>query len=197
MDLERRVVTAGAYVAIHGLVPFVVGPTKAGDRLGVVRPGGHREPEESGWECAAREVLEEASLHIDPLLPPATYWITSGEPARLPQKGEWPVESDAQPGFPPLLVARRPGDDGGPFSLMYLACSDETPVPAAEAQGLLLLDRADIARLTSQPVTLRYYLETGGRAIFRDTPPLDLPLEPFPQLRWLAMLLDLHPDLLT
>jgi 8-oxo-dGTP pyrophosphatase MutT (NUDIX family) len=74
MDLESRVATAGAYVLADGLVVFMVGPNRAGDRLGVVRLGGHREAGETSWTCAGREVLEEASVRIRPIPPPATYW---------------------------------------------------------------------------------------------------------------------------
>ncbi len=54
--------TAGAYVLLDGRFPFIVGPTPDGDRLAVVRLGGHREAGESPWQCAAREVMEESGV---------------------------------------------------------------------------------------------------------------------------------------
>jgi 8-oxo-dGTP pyrophosphatase MutT (NUDIX family) len=70
-----RVATAGAYVvagsAGHRAV-FMVGlPGSAADRLGVARLGGHRGPGETAWQRAAREVLEEASVTLQPIAPPA------------------------------------------------------------------------------------------------------------------------------
>lgn len=38
--------TSWAYVLYNGFFVFQVGPTKNGDKLGVVRLGGHRENEE-------------------------------------------------------------------------------------------------------------------------------------------------------
>ena len=50
--MGNRVVTASAYVIVQGLFVFQVGQTRAGDRLGVVRLGGHVEPGESSLACA-------------------------------------------------------------------------------------------------------------------------------------------------
>jgi hypothetical protein len=188
------VATAGAYVVVDGLLPFVVGPTPVGGRLAVIRLGGHREPHETPWECAAREVREEASLTVCPVAPPTTYWL---EPARdqssLDAAGwPYPVAGDTAP----ILVAWRTEGGERKYSLMYLAVAAGTPVPATETQGLLLLRRSDVLALVREPATLGEFLRSGGQAVLRAELPLDLPLEPFLQLRVLAALLDRHPDLL-
>jgi 8-oxo-dGTP pyrophosphatase MutT (NUDIX family) len=197
--LETRTVTAGAYVllsALGGLMPFMVGPTKAGDRLGVVRLGGHRAPGESSWECARREVLEEARLRITLETPPATYRATMDDVERNLEHEDWRPPTDEERCCPPLLISTRGNDPLGPLSVMYLARSDDVPEPAAEAMGLLLLDRAGVAFLTTaQSPTLRDYVERGGQALFADDLPLDKPLQPFAQLRWLARLIERHSDL--
>jgi 8-oxo-dGTP pyrophosphatase MutT (NUDIX family) len=198
--LETRTVTAGAYIslsALGGLVPFMVGPTKAGDRLGVVRLGGHREPGESSWECAHREVLEEARLRITHEVPPATYRATLDEVARDLEHEDWAPLVGEETICPPLLISTRGDDPHGPLSVMYLARSDDVPEPAAEAKGLLLLDRADVDYLISaHSLTLREYLQRGGQALFAEDLPLDTPLQPFAQLRWLGQMLRQHPNLL-
>jgi 8-oxo-dGTP pyrophosphatase MutT (NUDIX family) len=172
----------------------MVGPTKTRDRLGVVRLGGHREVGESSWQCAYREVREEASVRIQPIQPPVTYWSSVGEVDSSIEPGSWPLEVGAQPPIRPLLVRRRVEVDGL-LSVMYLAWTDDTPAPAAEATGLLLLTRVDVARLARETMTLRQYLHLGGRALLRDELPLDLPLQPFAQLQWLDIIWKLHPDL--
>ncbi|SEP55705.1 NUDIX domain-containing protein [Piscibacillus halophilus] len=67
--------TAGGYVLYHGLFVFQVGPIKEGDKLGVVRLGGHRESEEAALEAAQREVYEEASINMIPIHSPETFHL--------------------------------------------------------------------------------------------------------------------------
>ena len=186
------VVTAGAYVVLDGRFPFMVGPTARGDALGVVRLGGHREPGESAWDCAAREVREEAGLRIQPIAPPATYWFEDGDAADALVPGDWPV---AQGEAAPLVAIRKNVGAARRLMPMYLARAVGDPQPLAETRGLLLLSPAEIRALVAAPTTLDQFLRTSGRALLRDSLPAHLPLEPFLQLRLLAALLARHPDL--
>ena len=74
IDLQNtRINTAGAYVCIDGLYLFAIGIKPHNSHIPIVRLGGHREGQETGWQCAVREVYEEANLHIQPLVPQTTY----------------------------------------------------------------------------------------------------------------------------
>ena len=75
INIHRNVKTSGAYVLYQGRFIFQVGPTKKGDRLGVVRLGGHKEFEETALETARREVLEEANMKITAVNAPITYHL--------------------------------------------------------------------------------------------------------------------------
>jgi 8-oxo-dGTP pyrophosphatase MutT (NUDIX family) len=194
MASPDRVATAGAYVLIDGFVAFMVGVARAtGDRLVVIRLGGHREAEETAWDCAAREVLEEASLVIHPLMPPATYWVEPDQDPSAPFAAPWqrPPGEDTDP----LLVATRHEVGARILSVTYFAGAQGTPVPANEAQGLLLLRRSELLRLVREPVTRDEFLRSGGRTVLHENLPTNLPLEPFLQLRALATLIELHPQL--
>jgi 8-oxo-dGTP pyrophosphatase MutT (NUDIX family) len=180
------VVTAGVYVLARGLFPFQAGPDRSGQVLGVVRLGGHREEGETGWECASREAWEEASIRVSPVAPPATYWLDYSESDRL-SPGPWEEE-----GIAPILVSRRA--DGG-ITPIYLATSTDSPVPAAETKALLLLRPEEIRRMATTSITLRQYLEAGGQAVSKAELPLDFILQPFPHLRLLHVLLQMHPEL--
>jgi 8-oxo-dGTP pyrophosphatase MutT (NUDIX family) len=189
------VVTAGAYVVAGDRFVFVVGrPSGVTDRLGVVRLGGHREAGETAWQCAVREVREEASLAVRPLTPPATYWVgPPHDPAAL-AAGPWVAEAPGEPA--PLVVAWNEEAGVRRLSATYLARAEGAPIPAAETQGLVLLRPRDVLRVARERLTLDGLLRGGGRAVLREQLDPHLPLEPLLQLRALAHLLDRHPSLL-
>ncbi len=194
--LVADVGTAGAYVVVDGLFVFMVGIANAGrDRLVVVRLGGHREGAETAWQCAAREVHEEAGLRIRAVAPPHTYWTGPEADASRLEVEPWP----AQPGEEeaPLLVAWRMEAEKRRLSVNYLARSEGPATPGNEAAGLLLLRPSEVLRLVRGPVTLREYLGAGGLAVLREQLPADFVLEPFLQLRVLAALMERHPTLAT
>jgi 8-oxo-dGTP pyrophosphatase MutT (NUDIX family) len=191
--LTDEVVTAGAYVMVRRRFVFAVGfPLPQRDHLGVVRLGGHREPGEGAWACAAREVAEEAGLAVQPLPPPVTCWVGPGQDAAALAPGPWP----AAPGeAAPLLVAWRPDGGRRRLSATYLARGVGTPAPAAESQGLLLLRPDEVLRLARERLTLAEFLRGGGQARLRAPLPPHLFLEPRLQLTALADLLERYPEL--
>jgi 8-oxo-dGTP pyrophosphatase MutT (NUDIX family) len=189
MHNTPRMITAGVYVNVAGFFPFQVGPTQRGDTLGVVRLGGHRKAEETGWECAAREAFEEASLRVTPHHPPATYWVEVTGDSML-QVGTW----DAGPPdeVAPILVSTRTDEYMTPI---YLGHSHDTPQPSGDGKALLLLSPEQIVQLVTATITLGHYLGMGGKALFKQELPTDLVLEPFPHLRFLHQLILLHPEI--
>lgn len=188
MIANDSIVTAGVFLNCRGLFPFQVGPTKQGTTLGVVRIGGHREDGETGWQCAAREALEEAAVQALPVTPPATYWYdASAEPELAPR--DWPLADDAVP----ILVGVR--ETSRLLAPIYLAYTEDRPVPSAEARALLLLSPADIAALVNRPPTLEQFIASGGKAIIKQDIPMHVRLEPFPQVRMLHALLQKHPEI--
>lgn len=64
--------TAGTFVLVDGRIALQAGPDQTGERIGIVRIGGHLEPGYSPWDCARREALEEASLVVEGVDAPAT-----------------------------------------------------------------------------------------------------------------------------
>jgi hypothetical protein len=185
--------TAGAYVCLNGYYVFTLGIEPHNGRIPIVRLGGHREGNETGWQCAVREALEEASLRIKPILPPATYLCAGdnldAELARI----QWPHKPEQEP--VPFLVVTHRRDEKIILSLMYLAHADGIPAPSSEVKGLILLDGTEIQRLCQGPITLHQYLDSGGRAILKAGFDLSLILEPFAQLRLLSRILSPEPEI--
>lgn len=180
--------TAGAYVCVNGIYPFAIGAQPYNGRIPVVRLGGHREEQETGWQCAVREVYEETGLQITALTPMTTYLMPDGDnPDAELDKIQWQRETE-QTNIPILVVAyHRAGTLL--LSLMYQAQADGDPTPSSEVKGLLLLERDDIHRLCQEPTRLEQYLRNGGKAILNHEFDRSLILEPFVQLRQLSRIL--------
>lgn len=193
--LASPMVTAGAYVQVGQRYPFVIGINAADpSTLALVRLGGHCEADETGWQCAAREVREEAALTIHPCEPPVTFWLNGDQDSLILHPIHWPHISSQPPA--PLLVVSYPTTRPGRLAVMYLARAFEQPVPSAEVHGLLLLTPHDVHALVQQRVTLGQYLAQGGQAILRSPLPITQVLVPFLQLRAFAAILQAQPRLM-
>ena len=185
---SARINTAGAYVRINELYLFTIGINQHNGQIPVVRLGGHREENETGWQCAEREVFEEANLQIEPIPPQNTYFIDWNNIEAEPSIIQW-QQTDQEPA--PFLVIAYHRDEKVTLSLMYLAHAKGIPSPSSEVKGLLLLEEEEIYRLCQEPVTLEKFLNNGGKAMLKDDFDTSRVLEPFAQLRLLAKILSM------
>lgn len=178
LELYARAVTVGVYLMVQERYLFVFGPNPSGDKLAIVRVGGHREPGEDPHQCALRETLEETGLTAELEHPPGTWQVSPDS--------TWAPLSWASDDLPPWLVLER---DTGEANLMYMARASGQPQPCAEVRGLLLLTSEEVVRLCRQSVTLDQFLADGGIALMRTPYPGGMLLEPARQMRLLATLL--------
>ncbi len=196
IDIQHaRVNTAGAYVCLDGLYLFAIGIRLHNGHIPIVRLGGHREEHETGWQCAAREVCEEANLQIRPLAPLTTYLSDWDHIETKPQEIRWQHETEGEP--IPILVVTYRREDQISLSLMYLAHAEGLPRPSSEVKGLLLLEKEEIHHLCQEPLTLEQYLSRGGKAILNGEFDPGLVLEPFAQLRLLSRILSIPSEYRT
>jgi|GEM_PF-986820 hypothetical protein len=186
---KARVGTAGAYLIVENCYVFVVAPKHGGDSLAVIRLGGHCEANETAWECAAREVNEEADLNIHRSSPLGTYWVDRGWDDTDLQEIVW--TQDTSEGAAPLLIGSDNRSHDHQIAVMYLARANESPTPSSEVRGLLLLRPNEIGWIVEHTVTLGQFLSSGGKAILEDGFDERKVLEPFFQLRALSAILKL------
>lgn len=186
MDLNKQVFTAGAFISVNGFFIFMVGPNHNGE-LCVVRFGGHREDEETAIECLKREIKEEASIEVTPVNSPITYYTESWnkEPELIVQNFNKDIS--------PIIIK---GSKDGPLSILYLAYSDEEPIPDSETHGIMFLTLEDIRLICNQKITIDDFIAKGGRAVFQRELRKDVILKPGVHLRMLSLLNKRHPDII-
>lgn len=178
--------TAGVLLLYKDRFAFMVGPNQSCRKLGVVRLGGHKERNEGIISCIKREVMEEASVNITIVSAPTTYYK-----AYWDEKGCQKVEHLPLEIKPIIVVGNR-----GRSTALYLARTEQCPIPAAEAHGILLLSKQDIRRLCSEPITLAQFVEQGGTLLQREDLDFELELEAGPHLKFLRALMDMDQALL-
>ena len=112
---------ASAWFRFGEVFPFQVGPNATGEKLGVVRIGGHLNPEKGLWEGVCRETQEEASVRIRYVSPPDSYCYNPGEKL-VPT--EWPWTDLCRP---PAVFTNS--------GVVFLAETEDEPRPDHEVNG--------------------------------------------------------------
>lgn len=179
MIIPNNARTSGAYVLYNGLFIFQVGPTKEGDKLGVVRLGGHREGNETALETAKREVFEEAQVEITPINPNITFYLS--------EWNEKPTKVNINEPIVPILVK---GNEESSYTIMYLSNTLTLPTPSSESKGLLLLSPENVLLICQNKISLSDYHNLDGVSILKTELDMNLILQPFPQLIFLSRLLN-------
>lgn len=167
-------------------MPFQMGPTPDESALAIVWLGGHREANETAWECVQREVFEESQMRVTPLVPSMTFQCPKTtldtEIILEPVEGFQSPEKEGQPH--PLIIGREATVQN--VTPMFLSISHDDPIPSMEAKALILLTRNDVLRLCSERITLEEFQSSGGRVRFRQQMNRKLPFKTIAQLVMLS-----------
>lgn len=188
IDTEKYTATAGAYLFYNGYFLFMFGlkNNREGNKLGVVRFGGHRENDETAVQCVIREIKEETSLDLE-------FYNNKNVYIEKYDLNNYDKIIGDQENNPILL---RIGSDNK-YSIMYLAYGKGKLKPDMETQGILLLRKEDILNICSHEITFREYKELGGKYILAKPLPDNGILVPNMQLNFLNKLFLLEPDLIS
>lgn len=65
--------TVGSFILYKDALAFIIGPDNSGEKLGVMRLGGHIEDGESLLQALKREIMEEGSIEVKMLNSPCTF----------------------------------------------------------------------------------------------------------------------------
>ncbi|MBM7566104.1 hypothetical protein [Paenibacillus sacheonensis] len=191
---DEIVQKAGAFVLSNRRMAFIMGPTEDQSALAIVRLGGHREGAETAWECSQREVLEESRMRITPIIPTMSFYCPNtifDIEIRLEPIAEFqnvPIEPR------PLIVGHQRSLQA--VTPIFLASSDDEPVPSMETKALMLLTRKEVIRLCSEIITLDEFVSSGGKVLFNHHLDGNLPFKPFGHLMMLSIILERYPDVI-
>lgn len=130
LDLSK-LKTAGVFIQINSIYLFMVGPNKDLSYNGIVRIGGHIEKDEEPEQTAIREAKEEAQVSVELIKADKTYYIAD-ENSELIE-----IEWDKEYGQRPVLLSG--GTINQPFSIMYIAKTQDTPKPDCETVCLCMI----------------------------------------------------------
>jgi hypothetical protein len=158
----------------------MIGPNKNGDKLGIVRLGGHIEENEGVIECVKREVREEASVDINVISSPITYYMSNWEEEKYGNMHESVFEIN-----PILVVGVKKR-----ATVLYLAYTEEQIVPAAEAHGIILLSENEIVEVCSKEISLGDFVRRGCELLQNREMNFELELSVGPHLKVLSRLID-------
>ena len=141
-----------------------------------------------------REVFEESYMRITPLVPSMTFQCpkTTLDTEIILEPIQNYRAPEEQPC--PLIIGRH--DTIQSVTAMFLATSDDDPIPSMETKALMLLTRNDVLRLCSETITLEEYQSSGGQVLFGQQVNPKLPLKPFGQLVMLSMILERYPNVI-
>ncbi len=178
--------TAGVLLREEGRWVFCYGPHVSGG-VYVFRIGGHREPEESPWECAAREAGEEAATIVHQV--PSEVSVQTdgahGTISTLP----WPAVVEGHPEERPLVL----GGSLEPATVSSTLFLAETTVecdPRDQIFGLVKLTPDQVVETVRVPGTFGKIEGTAESQEPQSRIPSDTPIVLSSHLRALAFCLE-------
>lgn len=148
--------TVGTFIVYKDKLAFMIGPDKFGEKLGIVRIGGHIEEKESYIEALEREIKEESSIKVNLVSTKNTYYKkdwNDGNYCEITDNISWNIR--------PLLVV----GDKTYSTAVFLSYAEEEPKPSSEAYGIIFLAENEIKDICSKKLRLRDFLAKGGKLI--------------------------------
>jgi 8-oxo-dGTP pyrophosphatase MutT (NUDIX family) len=182
LNIIGPITTAGVLLFRKPWFVFQIGPTPDHARIAFVRLGGHLQNQETPFQCACREVMEEAQVRIDYCQPSFTYFTEVSEQPDFFHRTLWPTSYNP---YKPILVACKKDDPHPGYSITYLAETEESPAPSGEAVGLILLELSSISLLDEKDVTLSRLISSGAQVLERQSLDRKAPIYPHLQVRFL------------
>lgn len=148
--------TVGSFILYQDTLAFMIGPDNTGEKLGIMRLGGHIEENESYLQTLEREIKEEGSIEVKLLNSPNTFYKRNWDDNNYSE-----ITDDIALDIKPLIIA----GDKMRSTAVFLSYAEEEPKPSSEACGIIFLKESEIKRICLEKLQLRDFLESGGKLI--------------------------------
>jgi hypothetical protein len=148
--------TVGSFILYQDTLTFMIGPDNTGEKLGLMRLGGHIEEKESLLQALEREIKEEGSVKVKLFDSPSTFYKRNWEDinySEITNKLKWDIR--------PLIIT----GDKSRSTAVFLSHTEEKPKPSSEAYGLIFLKENDIRDICTKKLHLIDFLKNGGKLI--------------------------------
>lgn len=155
-NILNNLKTVGAYILYENTFAFVIGPDKSGEKLGIMRLGGHIEANESPLQALEREILEEGSIKVNLINSPSTYYKTNWS-----DNYYYEINNNLNWDIKPLVIR----GDHSSSTAVFLSYAKEEPKPSSEVYGIIFLKENDIKEICSRKLHLRDFIASGGKLI--------------------------------
>jgi 8-oxo-dGTP pyrophosphatase MutT (NUDIX family) len=155
VNILKSIKTVGAFVLYKDKLVFMIGPDNTGNKLGIVRFGGHIEENEDIFLALEREIMEEAAINITLVSSPVTYYKSKWE------QDFFDISEDTQLKIKPIIVK---GDEDRTTAL-FLSYADQEPKPSAETYGAIFLNEREILDICTKKISLHEFLASDGKII--------------------------------
>ncbi|GKX66357.1 NUDIX hydrolase [Inconstantimicrobium mannanitabidum] len=148
--------TVGSFILYKDTLAFMIGPDNTGEKLGVMRLGGHIEENESYLQTLEREIKEEGSIEVNFLNSPNTFYKRNWNDNNYDEIiDEIPLD------IKPLIIV----GDKVRSTAVFLSYTEKEPKPSSEACGIIFLKENEVKRICSEKLRLRDFLDSGGKLI--------------------------------
>lgn len=148
--------TVGSFIIYKDTLAFMIGFNQSGEKLRIVRIGGHIEKNESLIDALEREIKEEGDIKVKLIDSSTTFYKKSWEDEKYSE-----ITNNIAWDIKPLIII----GDSRRSTALFLSYAEKEPKPSSEAAGIIFLKENDIKDICSKRMTLREFINRGGKLI--------------------------------
>lgn len=180
--------TVGSFILYKDTLVFAIGPDNTGEKLGIIRIGGHVEENETYLQTLEREIKEEASIEVKLLSSPNTFYKRNWNDSDYSEISDY-IDLDINP----LIITGTKIHS----TAVFLSCAKEEPKPSSETYGIIFLKENDIKRICTEKLRLKDFLDSGGKLIQQKEIDYDMEMYAGVHLQFLNRLIEDKNDLVN